>query len=81
MRFGLGVACRGLCYFYPDSLNMKAAGFALLFTGWLLVIAALLLLKTGHARGVFIVAGVAVEILGIALAARAYTGPPKSDRF
>lgn len=53
----------------------------MLFTGWLLVIAALVLLRMGSARTVFVVAGAAVEILGLTLAARAHVSPPKSDRF
>lgn len=51
---------------------MKFLGFALLLSGWLIVVAALALLQAGAARGVFILAGVGVELLGLALAVRAH---------
>lgn len=60
---------------------MKAAGIALLFSGWLLVIAALVMLRPGGARGAFIMAGAAVEILGFALSVRAHVTHHKQDRF
>jgi len=51
---------------------MRVTGFLLLISGWILVLAALALLASATSRGWFIAAGVAVEILGIALAARTY---------
>jgi hypothetical protein len=51
---------------------MKFAGFALLLSGWLIVVAALGLLPATAARTVFIVAGCMVELLGVFLAARAH---------
>ena len=54
---------------------MKFLGFALLYSGWLIVVAALALLQGGGARAVFIFAGVAVEILGLGLAIRAHIEP------
>jgi hypothetical protein len=60
---------------------MKAAGFCLLPAGWLLVLSALVLLKPGSSRGVFIVAGLAVEILGLWLVIHAHLIPHKPDRF
>lgn len=50
---------------------MKLGGFLLLLSGWGIVIAALRLLHTG-ALTVFVLAGVAVEILGLVLVARAH---------
>jgi hypothetical protein len=50
---------------------MKLLGFILLLSGWGIVIAALFMLHTAVLR-IFIVAGVAVEILGLALLARAH---------
>jgi hypothetical protein len=47
---------------------MKAAGFSLLFAGWLIIIVAILLLPAATVRDVFILAGFAVEILGLFLA-------------
>lgn len=51
---------------------MKVAGLLLLFAGWLLVIAALMLLPPNGARTAFIAAGVCVEILGFVLTVRAH---------
>lgn len=46
---------------------MKTLGLLLLFSGWLLVLAALVLLNTLAKRAGFITAGVAIEILGLGL--------------
>jgi hypothetical protein len=54
---------------------MKIAGFLLLLAGWLLVLSALVLLARGGAQGAFLLAGVAVEILGLALFFRAHLAP------
>ena len=50
---------------------MKLGGFLLLLSGWGIVLAALAMLH-GSAVSVFILCGVAVEILGLALVARAH---------
>jgi hypothetical protein len=50
---------------------MKLAGFLLLLSGWGIMVAALSMLH-GSAVAVFIVCGVAVEILGFVLVARAH---------
>jgi hypothetical protein len=52
---------------------MKLAGFLLLFTGWLLVLAAVVLLAASAARSGFVLAGIGVEILGLILAFRAHS--------
>ena len=57
---------------------MKLFGFLLLISGWGLVIAALSMLH-GTPVSVFILAGVAVEILGFVLVARAHL-PVREDR-
>ncbi|HWE51552.1 MAG TPA: hypothetical protein VG273_17295 [Bryobacteraceae bacterium] len=54
---------------------MKAAGFFLAITGWLLVLAALAMLPAGVARNIFAMAGVAVEVAGIAIVARTHMPP------
>jgi hypothetical protein len=59
---------------------MKFLGFALLYSGWLIVLAALGLLQGGGARAIFIFAGVAVEILGLGLAIRAHLEPRSETR-
>jgi hypothetical protein len=50
---------------------MKLGGFLLLLSGWAIVVAALTLLR-GGALSAFIVAGLAVEILGLALVAKSH---------
>jgi hypothetical protein len=50
---------------------MKLGGFLLLLSGWAIVVAALKLLH-GGALSAFIVAGLAVEILGLALVAKSH---------
>jgi hypothetical protein len=49
---------------------MKLAGFLLLLTGWIIVLATLALLDSGAIRACFVLAGIAVEILGLALVIR-----------
>jgi hypothetical protein len=51
---------------------MKVAGFLLLIAGWAIVVAAVALLPSPGARAAFVLAGVAVELLGLALAVRAH---------
>ncbi len=51
---------------------MKLAGFLLTAAGWGLVLTALALLPSQAARTGFVLAGFAVEILGIILTARAH---------
>ena len=50
---------------------MKLGGFFLLLSGWVIVVAALKLLH-GGTLAAFIVAGLAVEILGLALVAKSH---------
>src|SRR5262245_51874781 len=56
---------------HTQDLQMKLLGFILLLSGWGIVMAALVMLH-GKATLVFILAGVAVEIVGLALVARAH---------
>jgi hypothetical protein len=49
---------------------MKLAGFLLLLAGWIIVAAAVILLQPANAKAVFVLAGVAVEILGLTLIIR-----------
>jgi hypothetical protein len=58
---------------------MKIAGFLLMIAGWFLTILAVILLRTETARGVFVLAGLAVEALGLVLVFRAHP-PPRSGR-
>jgi len=58
---------------------MKIAGFLLLFTGWILVLVALAILPASSSRTGFILAGIAVEILGLVLAARTHRILPEDQ--
>ena len=51
---------------FPPGSDMKLAGFLLLLSGWVVVIAAVVLLSSG-ARAVFALAGTSVEALGMGL--------------
>ena len=46
---------------------MKLAGILFLLTGWLIVLSALDLLRPGTALVAFVLAGVAVELMGLFL--------------
>jgi len=51
---------------------MKVAGLLLLVAGWAIVVAAVVLLPSGGARIGFALAGVGVELFGLALAVRSH---------
>jgi hypothetical protein len=57
---------------YNRKIPMKLAGFLLLGAGWLIVLAAVLMLRTAASMAAFALAGVAVEALGLALAFRSH---------
>jgi hypothetical protein len=54
---------------------MKLSGFFLLVAGWAIVLAAVAVLGTGVPRAAFVLSGIAVEILGLALVIRAHPVP------
>ena len=51
---------------------MKVLGFLLLPAGWFLVLAAVVLFAGPPLRAVFVLAGAAVEVLGLVLAFRSH---------
>ena len=51
---------------------MRLIGFLLLITGWLLVLAAVVLLGAAPSRAAFVLAGTGVEVLGLALVFRSH---------
>jgi hypothetical protein len=60
---------------------MKLAGFLLLLAGWGLVLSAVVLLASPPPRAAFVLAGVAVELLGLGLIVRTHLIPhPERDR-
>jgi hypothetical protein len=50
---------------------MKLLGFLLLLAGWAIVLTAVVLLPSAAPRAAFVLAGIAVEILGFGLVIRA----------
>jgi len=58
---------------------MKLAGLLLLVTGWCLVLTALAILPSVASRNAFVLAGFGVEILGLALTARAHRTPAEDS--
>ena len=57
---------------------MKVLGFLLLLAGWAIAFAAVVLLRTEIQRSVFVMAGIAVEWLGMVLVVRAHR-PPEGE--
>ncbi len=55
---------------------MKILGFLLLLAGWLIVLTAIALLPSAAVRTGFVLAGVAVEILGFGIVIRAHLLSP-----
>jgi len=58
---------------------MKLLGFGLLLAGWAISIAAVAMLPDGVLRTVFVLAGLGVEALGLALAIRAHLDRRSSE--
>ena len=54
---------------------MKLAGFLLLPAGWIIVLAAIALLRPGPAQPGFVFAGMGVEVLGLAFLVRSHAMP------
>ncbi len=59
---------------------MRATGFLLLVAGWGLVLTALALLRVEGPRAAFVLSGVGVEALGLALVARSHLAPRREHR-
>lgn len=57
---------------WPGAFGMKFVGFLLLLTGWLLVLAAIVLLASPPSRAGFVLAGVVVEALGLTFVIRSH---------
>jgi len=60
--------------------GMKVVGFLMLPAGWLLALAAIVLFAAPPLRAAFVLAGVAVEALGLILAFRAHLIPREEKR-
>jgi len=59
---------------------MRLVGFLLLVAGWFLVLASIVLLGSPASRGAFILAGMAVEVLGLILVFRSHSIPREEKR-
>jgi hypothetical protein len=59
---------------------MKAVGLLMLPAGWFLVLAAIVLFPSPALRGAFVLAGFAVEILGLGLTFRSHLIPREEKR-
>jgi hypothetical protein len=51
---------------------VRLAGFLLLVAGWAIVVSAVALLPSAGPRAAFVLAGMAVELLGLALSLRSH---------
>jgi hypothetical protein len=71
--------CRSLC-FEPGDFGMKVLGFLMLLAGWFLVLAAIVLFASPPLRAAFVLAGIAVEALGLILAFRSHLIPREEKR-
>ena len=58
-------------------MNMKLPGFLLLLAGWGLVLAAVAMLHSELSQAVFVVLGIAVELVGLVLVVRAHQNEPE----
>lgn len=63
----------------PGTFEMKAVGFLMLLAGWFLVLAAVVLFPSPGIRAAFVLAGVAVEGLGLFIVFRSHL-IPKEDK-
>ena len=65
---------RSLCWFETSffEMELRLAGFFLLLSGWILMLAAIFLLSALPPRTAFAAAGFAVEVLGLVLVARSH---------
>jgi hypothetical protein len=59
---------------------MKAVGFLMLVAGWLLVLSAVVLFAAPALRSAFVLAGMAVEALGVIFAFRSHL-IPREDKY
>jgi hypothetical protein len=66
--------------FEPGDFGMKAVGLLMLVAGWLLVLAAIVLFAAPPLRSAFVLAGVAVQTLGLILVFRSHLIPREEKR-
>jgi len=59
---------------------MKVVGFLLMLAGWIIVLSALEMLRSATPRAAFVIAGFAVELVGLTLVFRANVVQPEAER-
>lgn len=59
--------------------GMKPAGVFLLLAGWGIVLSAVVLFSNELLRGIFVFAGVCLEVLGLAFLFRSYSNPEQES--
>ena len=59
---------------------MKAVGFLMLLAGWFLALATIVLFASPALRSAFVLAGIAVETLGLILVFRSHLIPREEKR-
>jgi len=65
----------------PDRVDpRRPVGFLMLIMGWILVLLTLALLQQEAARGAFVLAGIAVEAIGLSLVVRSHIAPKPERR-
>jgi len=62
-----------------NEIFMRLPGFFLLFAGWIIVLAAVALLRSTP-QGLFVVAGFGVQVLGLSLVVRSHLLPHGSRK-
>ena len=70
----------GLIALRPGDFGMKAVGSLMLPAGWFLSLAAIVLFPSPPLRAAFVLAGVAVEALGLIFAFRSHLIPREEKR-
>jgi hypothetical protein len=70
----------GLFILHPGDFGMKAVGFLMLPAGWFLALAAIVLFPSPPLRAAFVLAGLAVEALGLILAFQSHLIPREEKR-
>jgi hypothetical protein len=58
---------------------MRIVSLILLVTGWIIVLAAVVMLAPGPAQVVFVLASLGIELAGFVLIARSYASPPRPE--
>jgi hypothetical protein len=75
-----GAGCDYACIHSGRESSMKFAGMLLLLAGWGIVVSAVALFARSGTRGLFVLAGLGVELLGLVLAFRGSANQPREAK-